>query len=112
MVVANTTMWNNKPSDASPMIDFQEKMAGYALSVLDDYRDLGATEQDIANAIHYIDQVYAIPPIKDDIYWFKGVLDAVLAIAFPNGGIGGGIGDSAAEFGKRLIIGIEEQLAE
>ena len=67
-----------------------------------------ASEQDVADAIHYIAQVYALPSIRDDVRWFKEILDTLLDIAFPNGGVN----DEAARFARRLITGIQEQLKE
>lgn len=106
--VAKTNMWDNKLTDAAPMIAFIGSMSAVGVEAVHNYRNLGASEQDVADAIHYIAQVYALPPIRDDIRWFKEVLDTLLQIAFPNGGVG----DEGARFAKRLITGIQEQLTE
>ena len=49
--VARINMWDNKPVDATPMIEYQEKMLGVGIEALEHFRELGATEQDIADAI-------------------------------------------------------------
>jgi len=107
MKVARTNMWDNKPSDTSPMLEYQEKLTLIGIEALAHFNDLGATEQDVADAIHYIDQVYAMPPIKNNIVWFKETLFTILEPAFPNGGVS----DEAAKFANRLITGLKEQLA-
>ncbi len=105
--VARTNMWDNKPSDTSPMLEYQEELTQIAIEALEHFNELGAKEQDVADAIHYIEQVYAMPPIKSNIVWFKETLFTILELAFPNGGVS----DEAARFAKRLIAGLKEQMA-
>jgi len=107
MKVARTNMWDNKPSDTSPMLEYQVQLTQIGIEALEHFKELGATEQDVADAIHYIDQVYAMPPIKDNVTWFKEVLFTILEPAFPNGGIS----DEATRFANRLIAGLKEQMA-
>ncbi|MCK4950498.1 MAG: hypothetical protein KAS48_01675 [Gammaproteobacteria bacterium] len=104
--VARINMWDNKPVDATPMIEYQEKMLGVGIEALEHFRELGATEQDIADAIHYVAQVYALPPIRDDLMWFKDTLFTILEPAFPNSGVS----DKAARFALKLIAGLQEQI--
>lgn len=106
MKVSRTNMWDNKPVDASPIVNYQQDMTAIALEALEHFESLGATEQDIANAIHYIDQVYALPPIKNNLAWFENTLRTILEPAFPNGGVSG----KAAMFAKKLILGLQEQI--
>jgi hypothetical protein len=106
--VARVNMWDNKPVDATPMIDFQSDITKVGLEALDHFKELGATEQDVADAIHYIAQVYALPPIRNSKEWFDSVLFTVLEPAFPNGSVS----DEAARFARKLIAGIKEQIEE
>ena len=99
-------MWDNKPVDVTPMIDYQKDMVVVALEAFDHFEALGATEQDIADAIHYVEQVYALPPIRDNVDWFRDTLFTILEPAFPNGGVSG----AAARFAEKLILGIQEQM--
>lgn len=104
--VARTNMWDNKPVDTDPMISFQRQMSKVGAEALEHFASLGATEQDISDAIHYIAQVFALPPIRDNLDWFKEVLFTILEIAFPNGGVS----DEAARFAAKLIVGLQEQM--
>jgi len=105
--VARTNMWDNKPVDATPIIEFQDNILSVGIEALEHYQDLGATEQDIADAIHYVAQVYALPPIRNNVMWFKETLFTILEPAFPNGGVS----DEAARFANRLITGLQEQIS-
>jgi hypothetical protein len=51
-------------------------------------------------------QVYTLPPIRNDIDWFKDVLFSILEPAFPNGGVSG----EAALYTIKLISGLQEQI--
>jgi len=104
--VAQTNMFEGKPIDAEPMIAYHQKLVAIGLEALEHHKGSGATEQDIANAIYYIAQVYALPPIKDNIKWFSETLHTILEIAFPNSGITG----NAVSFAKKLMAGLKEQL--
>ena len=105
--VARTNMWENKPADASLIIEYQKKMVPVAQKALEHFGDLGATEQDVAGAIHYIEQVYALPPIRDNLAWFESTLFTILEPAFSNGGVSG----EAAVFASKLISGLQEQMS-
>ncbi|MCU7797059.1 MAG: hypothetical protein KZQ75_08015 [Candidatus Thiodiazotropha sp. (ex Myrtea spinifera)] len=105
--VARTNMWDNRPVDASPIIDYQNEMAEVSIEALNHFEELGATEQDIADAIHYVAQVYALPPIKNNVQWFRDTLFTILEPAFPNGGVA----DEAERFARKLIQGIKEQIS-
>ncbi len=104
--VARTNLWDNKPHDATMIINYQKKIVVVALKALEHFESLGATEQDVADAIHYVDQVYALPPIKDNVAWFNSTLHTILELAFPNGGVT----DEAARFAEKLISGLNEQI--
>ena len=107
MSVARSNMWDNKPSDTSPMLKYQEQLVQISLEAQEHFKELGATEQDIADAVHFIDQVYAIPPIGNNTNWFKETLFTILEPAFPNGGVS----NEAARFANKLIAGLKEQIA-
>ena len=49
--VAKTNMWNNRPTDSAPMIAYIEAMSVVGVEAAQDFRDLGASEQDVADAI-------------------------------------------------------------
>ena len=104
--VARTNMWENKPIDASPIIKYQQDMIVLALEALEHFESLGATEQDIANAIHYIEQIYALPPIKNNRAWFESTLRTILELAFPNSAVSG----EAAMFAQKLMSGLQKQI--
>ena len=104
--VARTNMWDNKPADAAPIVDYQLELVSVAKKALEHFGSLVANEQDIADAIHYIEQVYALPPIRNNVIWFDETLFTILMPAFPNGGVDG----TAARFAAKLISGIQEQI--
>ncbi len=104
--VARTNMWDNRPVDAFPMIEYQKEMVAIALRALESFEGLGATEQDVADAIHYIEQVYALPPIGNDLDWFDKTLFTILEPAFPNSSVSG----AAARFAEKLVSGIRKQI--
>lgn len=104
--VARTNMWDNRPVDASPMIEYQKEMVVIALRALEQFEGLGATEQDVADAIHYIEQVYALPPIGNNLDWFDRTLFTILEPAFPNSSVSG----EAARYAEKLLSGIREQI--
>src|SRR5690554_6198470 len=87
--VARTNMWSNRPVDASPMIEYQKEMVAIALKALKQFECLGATEQDVADAIHYIEQVYALPPIGNNLDWFCSTLFTILELTFPHSRVSG-----------------------
>lgn len=103
--VARTNMWDNRSLDASPLIEYQKEMVAVALRAVEHFQSLGATEQDVADAIHYIEQVYALPPIGNNLDWFDKTLFTILEPAFPNSSVSG----AAARFAERLMSGIQEQ---
>lgn len=107
MSVARTNMWANKPSDTSPIINYQEQLVKISLNALEEFKELGAKEQDISDAIHYIEQVHALPPIGNNVDWFKERLFTLLEIAFTDSGIS----DEAARFANKIISGLNEQMA-
>ncbi len=101
-------MWVNKPLDVSLITKFQEELVTRGVGALEHFSSLGASEQDIADAIHYISQVYACPAIKNNVMWFNEVLYIILEIAFPNGVIT----KEAKRFAVRMATGIEEHLQD
>jgi hypothetical protein len=104
--VARTNMWDSKPADAAPIIQYQQELVSIAKRALKLFEGLGAKEQDIADAIHYIEQVYSMPPIRNNLTWFDETLFTILQPAFPNGGVDG----EAARFAAKLISGIQKQI--
>jgi hypothetical protein len=108
MEVARTNMWDDRPVDAAPMIKLQQHMTNVGIEAQEHFEGLGATERDIADAIHFIAQVYALPQIQSDLRWFQEVLFTILEPAFPYGGVSG----EAARFAEKLISGLTEQLEE
>ena len=112
--VAKINMWDNKPADAKPIGDFQEKITEIGIEALEHYRDLDANEQDISDAIHYIAQWYALPPIRDDSRWFKEVLSTLLDLAFPNVDVDNinvnnvDEEEEVVRFARKLIAGIHK----
>ncbi|PCI21043.1 hypothetical protein COB64_00790 [Candidatus Wolfebacteria bacterium] len=106
--VARTNMSTNKPTDADHITDYQKEIFIIANEALDQFAALGACEEDVVDAVHYINQVFAIPPIRNNSEWFHGVLYTLLEIAFPNGEISG----SAKRFATKMVVGIEGQIGK
>lgn len=104
--LANITMWQEPARPESEIIEFHKQLTVRAHQAIDDFKTLGATEKDIVNAIEYIAQVYAIPPIENDLLWFGMTLNILLMAAFPNQSVNG----NAAEYAKTLIAGLAEQI--
>ena len=111
--VAKINMWDIKLADAKPISDYQEKITKIGMEALEHYRDGGANEQDISDAIHYIAAWYALPPIGNDSRWFRTVLFALLDLAFPNVDIDNtnvnktNEDDEVARFARKLVVGIQ-----
>ncbi|MDH1729864.1 hypothetical protein N5F00_10225 [Pseudomonas chengduensis] len=105
--LAKTMMWDNRPFDATPMIELQEKLIGISEQALYHFRNAGAQESDISNAIHYINQVFAIPAIRDNHKWFEDTLMTLLEVAYPNTVLSG----EAILFAHTLHGGTKQQLS-
>ena len=105
--VAQTNMWDRAPKDSAPIASYIEEISKIGVAAQEHFQDLGAEEQDIADAIHYIAQVYSIPVIRNDVQWFRDVLFTILEPAFPNGGVS----DEAERFAQKLISGLQEQVS-
>lgn len=88
------------------MISYHEAITKIGIEAYERYKSTGATEQDVADAVHYIAQVFALPPIGDSTSWFDITLSTILEMAFPNGRVSA----EAARFSNKLIVGIHEQL--
>lgn len=106
LAVAKTNLWRNKPIDASRITDYHAQICGIAYRALEIYSSQGLSEKDIANAVWFIDSVYALPPIEDDAVWFKDTLDTLLALTVPFALVSG----DARCFAKKLISGIENTM--
>ena len=108
--VAKINMWDNKPVDAKPISDFQEEIAAIGMEALEHYRDLGAKERDISDAIHYVALFYALPPIRNDSGWLREVLHTILDLAFPNIDLEANVEmdeeEEVVRFARKLIAGI------
>lgn len=106
--VARTNMWSNKLQDASPIIEFHEAITKISINAYEHHKSVGAVEQDVVDAVHYIAQVFSMPPIGNDANWFGTVLNTILEMAFPCGRVSG----EAARFVEKLMVGIQEQCGE
>lgn len=105
--LAKNMMWSSRPIDASPMIKLRENLIGISEQALYHFRNSGAQESDIANAIHYINQVFAMPVIWDNHKWFEETLMTLLEVAYPNTVLSG----EAIHFAHTLHDGIKQQLS-
>lgn len=76
------------PADSAEVRAYAEKLAEIARVLVSE--DLGRDTALVARAVQYINQVHAIPPMKDDTEWFWNMLSALVEVARPNiGGVEG-----------------------
>ncbi|MEJ1385795.1 MAG: hypothetical protein RPV21_15710 [Candidatus Sedimenticola sp. (ex Thyasira tokunagai)] len=88
-LVARTTMWDRKPVDTDDIESHAEKLFKEALLQYDLVSELGGSIPMVTRAVHYLEQAHAIPPMKNDIYWFSDALRTLLEVACPNSGLKG-----------------------
>jgi hypothetical protein len=67
-------------------------------------KDLSRDEALVARAVHYVNQVHAIPPMRGRTDWFWEILSVVLEVARPNTG---GVEGDALKFLDDLQEGIQ-----
>jgi hypothetical protein len=89
--VAKSTLWQNeKPRDLSDIVDTEQiantinayyEEAPFHLEFI---TDQGRDQNLITRAVYYMARAHAIPPMKDDINWFKDTLSTLIEMACPN----------------------------
>lgn len=89
--VASQTLWQtNYPQDISDIIDSEQinkTTLGYFKEALRHVEFVVSQRRDpnlITRAILYLSQSHAIPPMKEDLTWFKDMLEALIELACPN----------------------------
>lgn len=66
--------------------------------------ELGRDAALVARAVHYLNQVHAIPPMRGRTDWFWEILSVVLEVARPNTG---GVDGEAVKFLDDMREGLE-----
>ena len=82
--LARITHWKTEPVAVSQIESFAQKLLAEALSQVASIETLGGSEEQVVRAVRYIEQAHAIPPIGDNIDWFRDTLQALMEIVFPN----------------------------
>jgi len=82
--LARNTMWERKPVDLADIQSHAENLYSEAIQ-LEEF--IVGQERDpnmLTRAVRYLDQTHAIPPMKDDTWWFYNMLSAIIELACPN----------------------------
>ena len=89
--VASQTLWQNPcPQDISDIIDSEQinkTIKGYFKEALRHVEFIVEQKRDpnlITRAILYLSQAHAIPPMKEDLTWFKNALEVLIELSCPN----------------------------
>lgn len=101
-------MWGRKPIDMDVIHSHANKLFEEALFQYNLVAELGGSISLVIRAVHYLGQVHAIPPMKDDIDWFSDSLRILLEIAVPNSDVQG----QAREFLLDMQGGISSFIVE
>jgi hypothetical protein len=72
------------PTDSLAVRAYAARLTAIAKELVS--ADLGRDPALVSRAVRYIDQVHAIPPMKNDTAWFWNMLSAVVEVARPNTG--------------------------
>ena len=89
--VANSTLWQTpKPHDLSDIIDteqIEKAIQGYFKEAL--FYEEFVIEQNkdpnlITRAVLYLSESHAVPPMKEDLTWFKNMLEVLIELVCPN----------------------------
>jgi hypothetical protein len=89
--VADSTLWQTpKPVDISDIID-TDQIAQTTQDYFDEamrhveYVDhFGRDPNLVVRAVRYLAHAHAIPPMKQDLTWFRNMLEAAIELACPN----------------------------
>ena len=83
--VAETTLWDyrNPPShdDVKKLADEYLKEA---MEFVQAYDFVAINEIPIVHAVKYLARVHALPPLRDDTFWFSKSLEVIFELCFPN----------------------------
>ncbi len=89
-VVKNTLWQTPEPVDINDIIDtnqIEQTVKSYfeiAMSHVESVKEAGRNPNLITRAVRHLAQAHAIPPMKDDIEWFKERLETLIELACPN----------------------------
>ena len=100
--VAQGTLWDMKPVSLEVIQQHADRLFEEAKIQYEIIEGLGGSIPLVTRAVCYIEQAHAIPPIKNDVRWFRDTLRAVLEVACPNTGLQG----EAREFLIDMLKGI------
>ena len=106
--VAKTTFWDRKPIDSELITQHADQLFKEAIIQYEIVDTLGGSMPLITRAVHYMNNVHAIPPLKDDVRWFTDTLRALLELSCPNTGVD----DISKLFLNDLQKGISESLLD
>jgi hypothetical protein len=106
--LARSTKWAMRPVDTSEIKDLSKRFISVVLEEEDAGRELGITIPLLTRAVHYLRQAHAIPPMGEDVTWFKDMLRAILEIACPNVSLEG----QGRQFLCDLLVGIGSFLVD
>lgn len=82
--LARNTMWERKPVDLADIQFHAENLYREAIQ-LEEF--IVGQERDpnmLTRTVRYLDQTHAIPPMKNDTWWFYNMLSAIIELACPN----------------------------
>ena len=89
--VVSQTLWlNPEPQDISDIIDSDQikrttlKYFEEALRHVEFIIEQGGDPNLVTRAVLYLSEAHAIPPMEEDITWFKNMLEALIEVACPN----------------------------
>jgi hypothetical protein len=91
-----------EPADSEQVRAYAQELAQIAREMVSE--DLGRDAALVARAVHYIDQVHAIPPMRGSTDWFWQILSVLLEVARPNAG---GVEGEAVKFLDDLRVGLD-----
>jgi hypothetical protein len=82
--VAKSTLWEQRPIDATKIEAHAERLFRIAQGHEEFIIGQGRDPNLIARAVRYLDNAYAIPPMADDEHWFSSMLEALIGLVCPN----------------------------
>jgi hypothetical protein len=89
-------------ADSAQVRAYAEELAKIAREMVSE--GLGRDAALVARAVHYVNQIHAIPPMRGRTDWFWEILSVVLEVARPNTG---GVDGEALKFLDDMREGLE-----
>lgn len=82
--LARNTMWERRPVDLAGIQAHADKLFNETEVFVEFVVGQGRDPNMVTRAVIYLDQIHAIPPMKNDVSWFYNMLSAVIELACPN----------------------------